>query len=1188
MPSVFERYDQIFNRLRQIQQDYESAEKRLSAFRFEEEVLRKARIENFKKQLKRIGEYYARIEYFRQLAEKNITSKNVLSLKPLELDFNSLRQDARKIDTDNPNDPYAYRLYVHTRCNEIYLELKQNEFTEKLEKLENGENVAYERLQKQVEQAKKELEDKCARYVKGPEFGEFCRSLIEVHHKFSRSLYDEDRLNSVHNYTGKNRRVAFGAVAQPLVLVGDEAQKTAESLLNLSYHGDPYSGYQYYDRESQSVLMPVEYDSSKELFLDIRTVTSKENRCFKGITNLLLNLITKTQPGNRKLKIHFLDAVHLSNVQLKALRPLENSAVIAKVPQSEDEILESLRGIVSSFPDLDETLQDEDTVKDYNDKVSDSFDKIERKILVLVGYPNAFSQEAKKLVSRIMYNHTRYGITVVSVENIGYGDKGKRDPESETRQSLSENYYHIEMLERKSSTIDRGDEAVLGFRWYEYDYKGHPIPRSFINAIRKDDERESESIPLEYIRKYPLINWSYPNRSSKNRKSIELPYGFNAKSKSYSTINFGGESFAAYLMGASGSGKSTLLHTLITGILRNYHPDDVELWLADFKMAEFSQYIHPLPPHVKYILLDESRELVFDLVDKLTEEMHRRQKYFMNSGEVKKVEDVPATEYMPVIFVILDEFSIMSQVLQDNESYKLKLQNLLAKGRALGIKFIFSSQSYMQGIRGLTNTAKEQIQTRIAMKNVRDEIEGTLELPKFLKTEENTFMIETLPVHMALRKFHKGEDQLELERVNVLYFKGEAREAYKPQRELIDDINAKLRKIERSGFTGSEEGTYVDKHPVIVDGNSYEAFIRTRFQEEIGRYRKENAGKILDDDVVVTFGSPRRMENRIFAELSRESRENILVIARSNEQACAASIVLSAEKCFLLQKSGVQIWAYERNSLYRTYKEELCLNSITPVEGLGPICKKIRELKQKILNGEAGNELIVLLGMDHIAVDFDYVSGSAPVTSTEKTENWKAAETAGLEDEINVKFIMYFKRQWTPKEQQLRAEGKSDAEIKKIRDEEQAAMFGPYKEDYLKKYAAAGQTKAAEQAAKNPPKTDKNDGAYNAKEDFDFVVKHGSRLGYHFIMVLSSQKDVRASGLKIDYFRNRLSFELSKEDALELFGRGSIGMDLPEHVCQLYDTVHGYSFRPYLHKNVDWDGWYTDGKRAIGPLDSNE
>ena len=92
---------------------------------------------------------------------------------------------------------------------------------------------------------------------------------------------------------------------------------------------------------------------------------------------------------------------------------------------------------------------------------------------------------------------------------------------------------------------------------------------------------------------------------------------------------------------------------------------------------------------------------VYDLLDQLTEKMMERQRFFMQHRDMKKVENVPSSIYMPVIFVILDEFSIMSQAVSESEVYKLRLQNLLAKGRALGIKFIFSSQEYTKGIRGL-------------------------------------------------------------------------------------------------------------------------------------------------------------------------------------------------------------------------------------------------------------------------------------------------------------------------------------------------------------------------------------------------------------------------------------------------------------------------------------------------------
>ena len=123
--NLYELYEKIYTHLEYFQKQYAEAEKHLKDFKVEDEASRKARIKNFDIELKKIGYYYQTVEYFRLRAVKNITTKNIVSLKALELDFNSLRNDLMKIDNNNPDCPYARRLYVHARCNEIYLENKQ-------------------------------------------------------------------------------------------------------------------------------------------------------------------------------------------------------------------------------------------------------------------------------------------------------------------------------------------------------------------------------------------------------------------------------------------------------------------------------------------------------------------------------------------------------------------------------------------------------------------------------------------------------------------------------------------------------------------------------------------------------------------------------------------------------------------------------------------------------------------------------------------------------------------------------------------------------------------------------------------------------------------------------------------------------------------------------------------------------
>ena len=41
------------------------------------------------------------------------------------------------------------------------------------------------------------------------------------------------------------------------------------------------------------------------------------------------------------------------------------------------------------------------------------------------------------------------------------------------------------------------------------------------------------------------------------------------------------------ICGGTGSGKSSLLHMLISSIVMNYTPEDVEIWLSDYKITEF-------------------------------------------------------------------------------------------------------------------------------------------------------------------------------------------------------------------------------------------------------------------------------------------------------------------------------------------------------------------------------------------------------------------------------------------------------------------------------------------------------------------------------------------------------------------------------------------------------------------------
>lgn len=106
---------------------------------------------------------------------------------------------------------------------------------------------------------------------------------------------------------------------------------------------------------------------------------------------------------------------------------------------------------------------------------------------------------------------------------------------------------------------------------------------------------------------------------------------------------------------------------------------------------------------------------------------------------------------------------------------------------------------------------------------------------------------------------------------------------------------------------------------------------------------------------------------------------------------------------------------------------------------------------------------------------------------------------------------------------------------------------------------------------------DNSDESYNASEDFKYIIKQGSRFGYHFMLCLNDLSDLKVTQLQQDLFRHKLVFQISADDSIALFASKSASR-LPEHICQYSDSLEQYSLRPFIHEGVNWDGWDIDEK----------
>ena len=1170
MDLMIEKYNRIYEKVKSISEEIQQCKETVLGLKNTMDHTTPARIEHLEEQIKKIDEYQLKIKAFRQLAEKHINSKNVLTIEAppnYRVNLNRLLQWAMMIDPTEKNDPYAQKVYLVAKCDEFFLSKKKQEFTEKIQQLkvemEEGNASEIENLNQRM----KELQEELVRYAESEELAEFSRDAVLANQKY---IFDEKK----EEYLPMNDTPSFyspGAFGLPLKFAEKERERLKEKM-----------GI-FYNNETGRVYLPVERISPQNEFLmTISCVPARKkvNELDAGLRNFLLSIIDRSPVGSRKVSI--LDAERQNTALLGSAKIMQDTFALETVPRTKDQMTATIEKLAASFSDLDEIIEDYDSVIEYNRNAIPE-KQITRKLLILIGWPNAFEENDRSLLKRIVANYERYGISLILVD---FQEEGKKKSYG-LSEYMTEDEIHIEMG-RTETTITFGTGDPYKFAWYLF--KGNLSSR-YAASVKQHTVRK-ESLGNEYIKRCDFLSEPAYVREY---KKLELPFGIDSKEKVHS-VSFENENFAAYLVGASRSGKSTLLHTLIAGLIHNYHPDNVELWLADFKQLEFEKYITYLPPHVKYVLLDESTELVYDLIDKLTEKMMERQHLFAKLGKerIDQIDPMKLKEPLPVIFVILDEFSMMSQSLADSSVYKLRLQNLLAKGAALGIKFLFSSQTFTTGIAGLTGTARAQIQQRIAMKGTKEEISETLELSSNLRTEQVRNWMDALPPHYALMKYRVSADTLpEVKRVLVMYFK-----EYAVRNQMIQRINQKMIPVDQ--YDPGNINTYVNKHPVLVDGKKYDIYSEEKFTDRVNQYLRSDSA--MEDEVYASIGTPRLMEDMKLLTLSAETKENILLIARGAEQACCASIISSMIKSFLLQKKKVSIWAYSKNRLYRTYGSALWKNGeyegVRIIEDNDGICDAIYELRQKIEKREPGDELIILIGMDRICGDFEFADG---VSHSEYRESFeerqkqqeeelrKKGALAESEEELEkVKKAQEWAKIFISIKKQCKAEGLGKEEMDKKIMEARNEFFGVKAETGAaeKETKPVGTTKkeVKTEDKTEPNKKEHQPGAYNAKDDFIYLVRQGSRLGYHFMMVLNDLSDLKQTFTKIDLYRHRMAFQVTTEDSRELF-QNRYASELPEHICQYSNMLERYSVRPYLHKGITWEGWFVNEEgKLISPF----
>ena len=192
--------------------------------------------------------------------------------------------------------------------------------------------------------------------------------------------------------------------------------------------------------------------------------------------------------------------------------------------------------------------------------------------------------------------------------------------------------------------------------------------------------------------------------------------------------------------GRSGAGKTAFLINVLYGLGARYRPDEMALYLLDFKegvsFAEFvpTQRDRTWLPHARAVGVESDREYGLAVLRELDAEMTRRSVAYKRAG-VTRFADLRAVaaeegrgKPMPRVLCVIDEFQVLlaGNDPMAGEAVAL-LESLARKGRSYGIHLILASQTVL-GVEALYSKRDSifgQFPVRIALPGGGDVLEPT-------------------------------------------------------------------------------------------------------------------------------------------------------------------------------------------------------------------------------------------------------------------------------------------------------------------------------------------------------------------------------------------------------------------------------------------------------------------------------
>ena len=397
------------------------------------------------------------------------------------------------------------------------------------------------------------------------------------------------------------------------------------------------------------------------------------------------------------------------------LRPIFNNNFIYK-----QKVLTTIEEIKDGIKDLSlyieyilqKQLSGYKNFTEYNQKNSKSL--LPLKVLIINGYPEQFGIESLFHLDRII----KFG-GIAGINSFIFLDK--IDEKNETLKKYEKN------ILKYSKNLDEIGQ--------EYEFRSLKPTLSFDFLPKKEDIRNFLNQINEAYKKTSTIKgeidafWNESEFYSKSsREGVSIPVGWD-KNEDVVYFEFGYDYSEHHTLigGRSGSGKSNLINIIIQNLAFFYSPDEIELFLLDYKEGvEFNSYTNPLLNHTSLIAINSNVSYGVTFLEYIISEKDRRSELFKKAN-VKDFKEYRKNHKLSRIVIIIDEFQTLFTTKEKDKVEKM-FAEILRKGRSFGIHLILSTQTLSGVDITSLNQLKSQIGNRFALAMGEDDSRNFLSM----------------------------------------------------------------------------------------------------------------------------------------------------------------------------------------------------------------------------------------------------------------------------------------------------------------------------------------------------------------------------------------------------------------------------------------------------------------------------